>query len=73
VIADSSRRGVSLKPSASGQGTTTGVPSLARTMSGYDTQYGAGTITSSPVSSVAISARKMTCFAPPPTAIRSAE
>jgi hypothetical protein len=52
VMAFSSWAGVSLKPSASGHGTVTGLPSQASTMSGYDTQNGAGMITSSPSSTV---------------------
>ena len=47
VIAASSAGAVSLKLSASLQATITGVPSQASVMSGYDTQNGAGTITSS--------------------------
>ncbi len=67
VIARSSACGVSLKPSDSGHATTTGVPSLTSTMSGYDTQYGAGMMTSSPACTVAANAVKMSCLAPTPT------
>ncbi|MOA26747.1 hypothetical protein D3C78_1475620 [compost metagenome] len=67
VMACSNACGVSLKPSASGQASTTGVPSLTSTMSGYDTQYGAGMMTSSPACTVAASAVKINCLAPTPT------
>ena len=69
VIASRSSSAVSLKSLSSEQSTTTGEPSLTSTMSGYETQYGAGMITSAPSSTVAVNAMKMTCLAPPPTAI----
>src|SRR5687768_12450547 len=61
--------GASVNPLASLQGTQTGTPPAIRIISGYDAQYGAGTIASSPGSSVAIMALKMICLAPAPTAI----
>eukprot|EP01022_Parablepharisma_sp_SALTPOND_P035049 TRINITY_DN939_c0_g4_i4.p1 TRINITY_DN939_c0_g4~~TRINITY_DN939_c0_g4_i4.p1 ORF type:complete len:1248 (+),score=348.87 TRINITY_DN939_c0_g4_i4:2480-6223(+) len=64
VMARSSVVGVSLKPSASTQGTITGVPSQASTMSGQETQQGAGTSTSSPLCTVMARALKMACLAP---------
>lgn len=56
VMAACSAAGVSLKPCSMPQSTMTGVPSFTRTMSGNEGQYGAGTMTSSPASSVAASA-----------------
>ncbi|TXS73708.1 hypothetical protein EAO69_21885 [Streptomyces sp. me109] len=58
--------GVSLKPSGFGQSTITGVPSVARTMSSYDTRHGADTSTSPSVFRVAVGAGKVTGLAPPP-------
>jgi hypothetical protein len=52
-------------------GTQTGLPSHSSTMSGYETQYGAGMITSSPAFSVAASALYSTCLPPVPTVICS--
>ena len=51
--------------------TIIGVPSASCTMSGYDTQKGAGIITSSPGFNEAISALNKTCFPPVPTVIMS--
>src|SRR5690606_27869653 len=65
--------GVNLKPWASTVGTMTGLPSFNSTMSGYDTQYGVGMMTSSPASSVACSAEKISCLAPVPTTSWSSE
>ena len=48
VIAASRAAGVILKPLSAVVSTATGAPPARRTMSGYDTQYGAGMITSSP-------------------------
>ncbi|KAG1389099.1 hypothetical protein G6F58_013369 [Rhizopus delemar] len=47
--------------------TATGVPPLTSAMSGYDTQYGAGMMTSSAACTVAASAVKINCLAPTPT------
>ena len=66
-MAASSSTGCSLRPFSGRVATRTGVPSAKVTISGYDTQYGAGMITSSPASSVAISALKITCLPPEPT------
>ncbi|MNI96404.1 hypothetical protein D3C73_1548410 [compost metagenome] len=57
VIAWRKADAVSLKPSSARVCTTMGWPPLMRTASGNVGQYGAGTITSSPSSSVALSAR----------------
>ena len=48
VIDSASRSGSNRKPSSARHGTNTGVPPASRTCSGYVTQYGDGTITSSP-------------------------
>ena len=60
----SSRR--SLKPSSGRVGNQTGTPSAKCVMSAYATHDGAGISTSSPGSSVAISALKSTCLPPAP-------
>ncbi|MOA40471.1 hypothetical protein D3C78_1623490 [compost metagenome] len=70
-MAASSVAASSLKPCDSGPVTTTGLASFSSTMSGYDTQYGAHTITSSPGSRLAVSAAPMICLAPAPTVIWS--
>lgn len=56
--------GVSLYRVSSVQGTTTLTPPASRVMSLYDTQCGAGTMTSSPSSSVAASAMYTALLAP---------
>ena len=61
--------GVSLNPSFSSHFTNLGFPPASRTMSGYETQYGAGIITSSPLLRVAMNALYKTCFPPVPTVI----
>src|SRR5471030_2425586 len=69
VIARSSASGVSLKPVDSWQFTMTGVPSPNSTISGYETQYGAGMMTSSPGFRVASMALKMICLPPEVTTV----
>src|SRR3954469_15952108 len=69
VIAAANASAVSLKPLFSEQGTQTGSPSASNTISGYDTQYGAGMMTSSPGLSVAMKALYRTCLPPVPTVI----
>src|SRR5258705_148993 len=54
VIAASSADGVILYPSSSRHTTGTGVPSARSGISRYETQYGAGVITSSPADTVAM-------------------
>src|SRR5258705_11611225 len=64
VMLASSCAGVSLKPASRGHSTTIGTPPVSLTISGYDTQQGAGTITSSPGFNVAKKALKIACLAP---------
>src|SRR5690242_21734700 len=56
VIAASRSSGRILKPLFCGQATGTGLPSASNTISGYETQNGAGITTSSPGDRVATSA-----------------
>jgi len=53
VIAFSNAAASILKPDCSPHETITGTPPCNATMSGYDTQYGAGMMTSSPSLTVA--------------------
>ena len=71
VIFFSSSSGVILNPFFSEHLTIFGVPPAKRTISGYETQYGAGIITSSPGFTVAKIALKIICFPPVPTEICS--
>src|SRR6516162_1691683 len=64
VIAASRSSDRNLKPLFCGQGTGTGVPSHSNTISGYDTQKGAGITTSSPRLIVATIALYSTCLPP---------
>ncbi|MNN44536.1 hypothetical protein D3C81_1588300 [compost metagenome] len=67
VMAASSWAGVSLNAFSGRQLTKTGLPSASSTISGYETQYGAGTMTSSPACTVHMKALKMICLPPVPT------
>ncbi|MNP39419.1 hypothetical protein D3C76_1329940 [compost metagenome] len=71
LMAASNCSGVTLKPCTAPQGMTTGTPPLSMAISVYDTQYGAGVITSSPGSRVARKALNSSCLAPLPTQISS--
>ncbi len=69
VIAASSCAGVILKPCSMPASTITGLPSASSTMSGYDTQYGAGMMTSSPGLITACTRLKKLCLPPQETRI----
>ena len=64
VIAASRSSGRNRKPLFCAHGTGTGVPSHSSTISGYDTQNGAGITTSSPGLMVATIALYSTCLPP---------
>src|SRR3972149_344604 len=71
VIASSNSSGVILKPFSSRAGRITGVAPDIATITGYDTQYGAGIITSSPFSKNARDRLKNDCLPPQDTSISS--
>ena len=64
VTAARSRSGSRSKPVASRVGTATGTAPTSRACSGYDTQNGLGTSTSSPGFSMATTMLNSVCLAP---------